>query len=428
MNTNHLRHRLSHIVDRIGVLMGIDAQYFVTNTYRVSLAHGINVLKGLITGYLVTRLFPKEMYGEYRLVMYIVGVVGMISLSGLPTAIARSVARDSQEAPLRCTMQAYAIFCLLGSVVLLLIIPFLHIWNRIELWPMFVIEAILFVPTSVGTMFFGGIVTGKGEFKEALRATTITSACVALGVLLMLFIYPSATLLLLIVNLVPAIVYLRAVRRMMRSFPSKQQSWKIMKAGISLTIASLPLSISSYLDGIIIAGLFGTKELATYAVAILIPEQIKLFFKELLPIAFSRQAIGEDSQERRQHMMRIVVRGTLLFTVIIAAYIALMPLVIPWLFPQYDAHAVFALSSIATITLITVPATLFVQNLEARGNIAQLQITEWTSTLGFISSLLLLTPTIGIMGAIVSRGVFRLMLVTMSGYFVLRKNRGKGII
>ena len=414
-----LRESLSARITTLGKRLKFDAHYFMKNSFHISFGHGINIAKGLVTGYLVTRMFPKEMYGEYRLVMQIAGLVGVISLSGLPAAISRAVATEKDKAPLRFTMHCYAIFSLLGTVVLLIMIPLLSFWNREALWPMFLIEALLFVPTSVGTTFLGGIIAGTGEFREALRANYLSSALVALSVALMLFIYPSPILLLTFVNAFPAIIYLRLLKSMILKFPSEEKSWSIFKSGLHLTFAALPMSLSSYLDSIIIAGLFGAKELATFSVALLIPDQVKQLFKQLSPIAFSRQAKGRDTQGRRKHIMQIVLWGTGIFAIGITLYIMFIPWFLPWLFPQYDAHEVFILTSAVAVTLITIPAGLFVQNLEARGKVKQLQIAQWLASLAFVAALLILAPKYGPLGAIIARGIFRLLLVGISWFFVV---------
>ena len=413
-----LRESLSARITTLGKRLKFDAHYFAKNSFHVAFGHGINIAKGLITGYLVTRMFPKEMYGEYRLVMQIAGLVGVISLSGLPAAISRAVANDQDKAPLRFTMHCYAVFSLLGTVVLLIMIPLLSFWNREALWPMFLIEALLFVPTSVGTTFFGGIIAGTGAFREALRANYLASILVALSVALMLFLYPSPILLLTFVNAFPTIIYLKALRKMIRKYPSEERNWSIFRSGLHLTFAALPMSLSSYVDSIIIAGLFGAKELATFSVALLIPEQVKQLFKELSPIAFSKQAKGRDTQERRKHIVRIVMWGTGIFVIGITLYVVCIPWFIPWLFPQYDAHQVFVLTSAAAITLITIPSNLFVQNLEARGKIHHLQIAQWVASFAFIVALLILAPTYGPLGAIISRGIFRVLLGGISWLFV----------
>src|SRR3989338_2592669 len=127
---------LSPWLSWLGRRLGIDAHYFARSSAIITLSHGVGVLKGLVTGYFVTRLFPRELYGEYQFVLTVMGVIGAFTLGSLPNALARSIARKD-DVPLRFTMNRYALFCVAGSVALFAIAAALPWWGREELWPLF---------------------------------------------------------------------------------------------------------------------------------------------------------------------------------------------------------------------------------------------------------------------------------------------------
>ncbi len=391
----------------------IDAHYFAKNSIYVALSHGLTIAKGLTTGYLISRLFPAQMYGEYRFVLSITGTIGVLGLSGLPRAISRAVARGDKDIPLHYTIRWYTIFCLVGAAAILGVIPFLGHWQHEDLWPMFLLAAMLFVPINVGTTLFGGIVIGKGKFGMSFKAGLISSILIIIGTLAMLLIHPSAIVLLALVTGIPAMVYLVSLRKAVREFPSDSHRFGILSYGIRLSIADIPMSLSWYLDGLLISGLFGLKELALFSVATMIPEEVKGLIKEFLPLSFSKQAAGTDSFERRMHLTKVVSWLTIIMAIGIGIYLLISPKVMPFLFPLYDPSSIVPVTNAAAIVLITMPATLFAQQLEAQGRAKDVLISQWMSSAVFAIALVILVPLAGLIGALAARGIFRM---TYAGY------------
>jgi O-antigen/teichoic acid export membrane protein len=391
----------------------VDARYFAKNSAYVALSHGLNIAKGLTTGYLISRLFPAEMYGEYRFVLSVAGTLGVLGLSGMPRAISRAVARGDKDIPLRYTIRWYAVFCLIGAAALVGVIPFLGRWQHENLWPMFLLAALLFVPTNVSTTLFGGIVIGKGKFGMSFRAGLTSSILIIIGTLIMLLVRPSPVILLGLVTGIPTIVYLITLRKAMKEYPSDSRRFGILSYGIRLSIADVPMALSWYLDSLLISGLFGLKELALFSVATMIPEEVKGLMKEFLPLSFSKQAAGSDSYERRMHLTKVVAWLTLIVALGIGIYLLISPIVMPLLFPLYESAAIIPVTDTAAIILLTMPAQLFAQQLEAQGKAKEVLISQWLSSGVFALSLFILVPTAGLIGALVARGLFR---VTYAGY------------
>lgn len=398
---------LSPLLTGIGKRLGIDAHYFAKNSVYVTLGQVMNVARGVVSGYLISRLFPAELYGEYRFVISVMSTIGILALSGMPRAISRDVARRGNDAPLWTNMRIYAALCLIGAGVTIGAIGLLPYWNHLNLWPMFVLAGLLFLPINVGTTFFGGIIIGRGQFGTSLKTNLTSGSLVIVTVLLMLLLKPSPLLLLAFTAGIPALVYLFELRKLMREFPSRVPSRETLLYALKITAADIPMTLSWYLDSLVISAFFGLKQLAVFSVANMLPEEAKGFLKDFLPISFSRQAAGADTPARRAHLLRAVLWMTLIFALGIAAYIAVSPWLLPFLFPLYDPAELIPLSNVSAIILITFPASLFSQQLEARGRAKAILIGQWLAAAILSVSLLLLVPTFGLMGALVARGLFR---------------------
>lgn len=411
---------LSPTLTKIGRRFGIDAHYFAKSSAFVILGQVMNILKGIVSGYLISRLFPAEMYGEYRFVLSVVGTLGVLTLSGMPRAIAREVAQRKENAELWWTFRTYALICLLGTVAIAGVILLLPHWGRMNLWAMFLLSAVFFIPTNVGTAFFGGIVIGRGQFDTSLRANATGGMLVIVSVLLMLWLRPSPLLLLAFTAGIPPIIYLWELRKLMSKYPSQKPSKDMFTYALKITVADIPMTLSWYLDGLLISAFFGLKELAVFSVALMIPEEAKGFLKDFLPISFSRQAAGPDTPARQRQLLYAVGWMTLVFAIGIGIYIGISPWIIPFLFPLYDPVQLVPLTNVAALILITFPASLFPQQLEARGRAKEVLIGQWMASVVFAIALLILIPTMGLMGAIIARGIFRVAYVGYAAYVLLR--------
>jgi O-antigen/teichoic acid export membrane protein len=390
--------------DLLNKLLGVNVRYFAKNATIMTFSYGISIMRGLITGYLVARMFPRELYGQYQFILSMAGTVGVLSLPGLVSATGRAIARGEQGIIMPIARIQFAI-ALIGSAVLLLIVPFLP-QERASLWPLFVLAAMLFPVSQTASGVFSAATIGKTRFDVALKANMAWSSVMAASALAIIFLHPSAALLYAAGTGLPALAYLWFSRKLINHNEPRAPIKHILKYGVQLTLVSLPVSLSWYVDKLMISSLFGLNQLAVFSVGIQIPEQMKTLAKELLPVSFAVQAQGDDTMKRRMRLMSATARGTALFAIGIAVYIVAAPYLLAIVYPNYP-EAVF-LSQLAAITLIAQPATLLTQYLEAQAMIKPLQWTQWFSAAVFVVSLVTLIPAFGLPGAVIARGMLRL--------------------
>ena len=398
-------------------VFGIDVSFFAKNAFIVTVSYGISIARGFVAGYLVARLFPREMYGQYQFILSSVGMIGVFGLPGVINSLGRAVARGEKGVivPVARFQFLIALITSAGIVSMTFFLP----ENRQELWPLFLLAAALFPVSQVASTIFTGITVGKSRFDVSLRANLTWSTLMVIAALGILFGYPSTALLYAAAVGLPAITYLAYSIRFLGRVTPEPSVRHIIRYGVQLTLVSLPLSLSWYVDKLMISGMMGLNQLAVFSVGILIPEQFKSLAKELLPVSFAVQARGDDSLARRRRLLFATGRATLIFSVGIAAYIVLCPWIFALLFPNYP-EAVF-LSQLSALTLITFPGALLTQYLEAQAMLPELRKTQWISAGVFIVSLLTLIPAFGLAGAVLARGVLRLSTTVCGVYFLSRK-------
>lgn len=414
-----LKEPIASAITAFGTKWKIDAHYFAKNSFFVLIGQAVGFLRGIVSGYLVARFFDQAVYGEYQFMLSIMGLLALLGIPGMATPVARAWSRG-ESFSLRAITRHQLLVASIGSFALLGAIPFLGFYGKQELWPLFLCAAILFPLPPIAMVRFGSYTVGKARFDISLRANLIwSSISVVLTTCIILF-YQSALLVLVVAVATPPLVYFV----MSRNFrppetKGKDESGNIIRFAWNLTFASLPADLAWYLDKLMISHFFGLNQLALFSVAILIPEQAKVFTKQFFPVAFAKQAAIIDNRATRLKLLQAVFVGTAIFVVGIAGYVILCPFVIPFLFPKYDAQQLVFLTSVAAVTLVTNPASLFAQYLEAQGMLRETRIAQWGAAVVFATLLVALIPTMGLVGALVARGVFRLAYVGIAAWYAL---------
>jgi len=415
-----LKEPIASAITAFGKKWKIDAHYFAKNSFLVLIGQAIGFLRGIVSGYLVARFFDQTVYGEYQFMLSIMGMIAVLGIPGMATPVARAWSRGEPFSVAAVTRHQFLV-AIIGSGLLLAAIPFLDMYGKADLWPLFLAAAILFPLPPIAMVRFGSYAVGKARFDISLRANVVwSSISVVLTTLIILF-HQSALLVLVVAVATPPLVYLWMGRHFRPPMvEGRDESGNIIRFAWKLTIASLPADLAWYVDKLMISHFFGLNQLALFSVAILIPEQAKVFTKQFFPVAFAKQAAIVDSRATRLKLLQAVLAGTAVFAVGIAVYVLLCPFVIPFLFPNYDASQLVFLTSVAAATLITNPASLFAQYLEAQGMIRETRIAQWGAAAVFLVLLGMLIPTMGLLGAIVARGGFRFAFVGAAAWYAMR--------
>ncbi len=412
---------LKPLLTKVEHQLQCNVQSIAKDSAIVTVGHISNTLKGVITGYLVSRLFPQEMYGAYRFALSIIGAVSFLSLVGFPSILSRHIIQEKERAHIRSAILLYSLWCIAISIIIILGMIILNIHQgKTNMLPLLIVTGVLFGSSNIGANSFGALVHGESRFDLGVKTTAIINCLQVIGVLLMLYTYQSPIILILCTMGIPSCVYCIKTIQWMRKYPSQKTYAPYIKKTIQLSMINIPTTISWYIDGLLVSYYFGLKELALLSVIYLIPDQVKVWSKEMLPIAYVRNAAGEDSNEKRERVEKVVIIGMAIMIVAVSIYWTISPLMIPLLFPKYTSHSILLLSNIAALTIIPIPATLFTQYLEARGKISELQWSTWSTSGIYIIVMYILIPRFGVMGAIISRIIFR-MIHGIIGWYVFKK-------
>ena len=192
----------------------------------------------------------------------------------------------------------------------------------------------------------------------------------------------------------------------------------MLKYGFHLSIMGILSAIADKVDSIAVFTLLGPAQLATYTYAIAMPEQIKGFTKNIVPLAMPKFAQRSISEIKRGIWRRILVLGVGLITVI-ALYIFFAPFIFRIFFPVYLGSVYY--SQVYALSLIFTLSTPLIAIFQGHKKMKELYISSNIGSMVLIIVLPLLTYFWGIPGALVSIICSRFinMIVTCYLFFKL---------
>ena len=377
----------------------IDFHYFMTNGFWI----GCNQVVSLIGSLLVTAVFAhtllEESFGIYRYLVILASAFSVFSLNSIGQSILQTSAQGKNG--------------------------FFHDGMKYSLYSGF-ISSFLAVGASVyyflnenyvlatGCIFialFQGLITsyfnifsylnGQQRFKEAagfqiIRITIITIVSLLTisytqDLLVLFFAYQIAQLFTIFIGY----VYFKPSRNQPSLSP--EETKKYVSFGVHQSVQAAILNTAQRLDAIVVFQHLGATQLAIYSIALVIPDQIRGFIKNLSNLLFPKYVNYTPAQLRgsipkRSFQLFIVLFGLSLL------YIALAPLLFSLIFPKYIAAVLYS-----QLLALAIPASVYyiIQSaLKSETNSTALYYIQLSSATARIILTLVLTYTFGLIGTI----------------------------
>lgn len=177
-------------------------------------------------------------------------------------------------------------------------------------------------------------------------------------------------------------------------------------------------NLSFRLDTVIIFTQLGASEVAIYAIANLIPEQIKGSFKDLANLILSKYVNYGKIGDIKHHIPKRSLQLFLVFSGVAIIYALICPYVYKILFPKYETaillSQLLALSFPASIAIIPNSA------LQSQLKNKELHILNIQSAIILLTLTITLIPLMGLVGAIIARITSRYSNLVLSYYHLYR--------
>lgn len=382
-----------------------DMIYFTKGGFWLTTGQLFSTLSSFILSIAFANLLPKEIYGQYKYILSMAGLLSIATLSGMTTALAQSVAKGYDGSFVLAT-KARMKWGLVGAILGLILAGYYFYNHNVTLTFCFLIASV-FMPFMDSLNSYEAVLVGKKLFKENTKYNIIIK--IVATIITVGTIYFTNNLFILIFSYFITYTILRFIFLLITKYKArlnKQVDPQTLPYGKHLSLMGVIEIISSQLDKVLVFNYLGAAPLGIYSFAIAMPEQIKGLLKNVQSLALPKFTQSKYTENRKTIMIKMF-KFSLLVVPIIIAYIWAAPYIFKIFFPQY-MEAVFY-SQIFSISLITISASLPIAFLQSQADTKKLWQINLLSPTVQIVILFTAIYFYGLIGMILARIINRFM-------------------
>ncbi|MEK7482357.1 MAG: oligosaccharide flippase family protein [Patescibacteria group bacterium] len=372
---------------------------------------GLVILSALAVAW--ARLVPPEIYGQYKFVLSMAGLLLVFCLPGIDASLTQAVARgfDGTILPAIKTKFRWSVLAMLGGLA---IASYYWLRGNQTLGICFLIAGLL-SPILNNLQIYNDYLAGKKRFdlqaKYSLLRTLLSTAIT----LLVLLATQNLIYLILTYFAANAILYFLFFLSALSKLPPKEKSDPAaLNFGKHLSLLGILGQVAAYIDKIIIFHYLGAVELAVYAFATMLPDHLNGFIKNASILAMPKIAASDEREIKRTLRKRTIVL-CLAIGALTLLYLLFADLVFKVFFPAYLGSVLY--SKIYILSLLggaaLIPSTAFIAKAKTK---IMYQYNIVTNVVKIIALLLglhfagLMGLVIGYVGYVIVSAVFSFIL------------------
>lgn len=355
-----------------------------------------------------------EIYGKYKYILSVAGILGALSLSGMNTAVAKAIAQGKNNS----LHKAFLTQIKWGALQFLVMLPAAYYYfskdNIAFALSMLIIGSL--VPLMNSSNTYMGALTGKKDFKTFSIygiLTSLSSTALLFFTVLMTNNFVILALIYFLSNTAANLFfYFKTIKKF--QIP-KESEPETISYGKHLSLINLLPAIAFYIDGVLIFHYLGATNLAIYNFAIAIPEQIKGVLKNIMTLAFPKFS-GKKAEEVKISLKQ---KNRIFFVFIVTGviiYIIIVPYVFKLFFPGYFESIFY--SQIFSLSLLAMPNLLSRTALYSQSAKKALYTLNISSSVIQIIITFILIYRFGIIGAVISKIISGFIDMFLSSWLV----------
>jgi O-antigen/teichoic acid export membrane protein len=394
-----------------------DLLYLTKNATWLGIGQFGISLFALLTSIAFAHFVSKDAYGSYRYLLSLFWTLTTFSLTGIPTALARAIAKG-EDGAYKESIRLSLIWS--WPMILVALGLAIYYWSQNNLLLFFgsLIIAIL-GPLMQPTYLFGSLLEGKRAFRETAFAGIALNFVPMLALIGTMFLSQNPLIYLsvyLLANTGTAATISWLLWKRYRPIEHKPTE-SLFFLGAHFSAMNVLAGIAAQIDRLLVFHYLGAIELAVYSFAIALPDQIKGMSNNIATIAFPKFA-NRSFREIEESLLHRLGGFTALMVLITGAYIAVAPFAFRIFFPTYG-EAVFY-SQICALSLIPLGSIFPAAALQAHAAHKELYIFNIVSSLFQIGILFPAIAYYGLLGAVVARIFSRSFTLLLSIVLVRR--------
>ncbi len=397
---------ITNIIYKLQRYFKIDFFYLIKGEAWLILGKAINTIVVFTTAWAWANWIDKGIYGNYQYILSLVGIVSIFSLPEMEAAVIQAVARNFEGSFIK-GFKTKLKWGLLGSLLTLIIAGYYFFQGNLNLSLALLVVA-LFLFLFNASLAYTGFLTGKRLFSVQVKYDSITQITAGAIMLLTLFLikkiffnWPGHIILFLIISVYfisrTSLRFFFFMKTKTRFLPNTKEDPETVSYGKKLSFSGIIDVLSSSLDKILLFHYLGAVELAVYAFAVLVPQQINVFLKHIGALALPKFSIRSKDEIRETLLRKIFYLATLISFLVIV-YILTASFIYQIFFPKYlDSVAYSRIFALSIIPLSFSMGAIF----RAKMMIKQIYQIKIIVPLVRASLFLILIPLYGIWGAVI---------------------------
>ena len=376
--------------------MKTDMVYLAKGGFWLMLGQAVSAAAGLLLAIGFANLLPSDVYGKYKFILSLAGIITTFTLTGMGTAVTQAVARGL-EGVYRTGFWVQ----LKWSVFMMLVASggatyyFLN-GDRVVGFSLLIVG--VSSPIIESASLYVAYLNGKKDFRAGARYGIVRSLIPVAAVLTTIFFTKDVVLIVLAFFLSHAVtssvLYLWVLNAYRPAHEIDETNITYSKHVSFMNIVS---TVASQADKILIFHYLGATQLAIYSIAFTIPGQLKIAVKTVTSLIFPKLS-SATLETIRSSIYPKAARLLLGFSLIIGAYILIAPFIYQLIFPRY--LAAIPLSQALAIGYLFSPALLFSETFNAQKKQREMYIAKIVTSALRILLLLILLPPFGVWGAV----------------------------
>ena len=389
--------KMKKIINTSSRFFHVDMSYILSGTSFLGVSHVVQVVSSLFLVYIFANLVPKEVFGTYKYALSIIGILGIFTLNDIGSALVRAVSQGHEKTffvGVRTQLKWNIIVTLLSAIAAI----YYYFQGNATLAVAILIGGSFF-PILTSSRLYESLLVGRKDFRRKFLYSIPKHLIPIVSISITVLLTHSVPLIILVYfvshSAINAYLFFRTLRAVV---PSGDVDPKAMSYSKHLSLLNILGAFGARLDNIIVFHHLGSVALASYAIAKILPDQLRVSKSILQSIALPKIS-NRDFNKIVPTLSRRYVILFVFFSILVLFYILTVPFLFQLIFPEYLDMIPY--SQALSLTLLGGPAFLYMQTLIAHAKKKELYIVKTIIPIIRICSYIVLIPLYGLWGIVI---------------------------
>ena len=374
-----------------------DNVYLVKGNIWLTFGHLVSMLASFLLAMAFGNLLDPAVYGNYKYLLSLFGILEVTSLIGLNSAVEQAVARDLEGSfttafKTKLKWASFGSLAAIGAAV--------YYWvSGNEAFSVPLLISAVFLPLMNASRIYIYFLNGRKLFDTQTKYGIVTQVVFFAALLATLLLTKNLFWLVAVYLATHTVLnYSFYLITKLRFKPNKEEDPQTTNYGKHVSLMGVISQVATYLDKILLFSFIGPAPLAVYSFATIFPENIEIVLGNINKLALPKLA-PKSREEIRQSIMKKTWKLLFLTMAIMVLYIVTAPYFFKILFPQYLASIPY--SQAYALSFIAVPASFLATAFSAKMMKKELYLIKIANFINIVLMAVLI-PFYGIWGAVIA--------------------------